>query len=66
MVPLDKSNAAHPREFHAEATDMLALLGLLLIVIWIIGLFAHIAGGFIHLLLLVAAILIILHFLRGK
>ena len=45
---------------------MLALIGILLIVLWVIGLLAHIAGGFIHLLLVVAAIMIVLHFLRGK
>jgi len=45
---------------------MLALLGVLLIILWLIGLFAHIAGGFIHLLLLVAVIMFIAHFVRGK
>jgi len=45
---------------------MLALIGILLIILWVIGLLAHIAGGFIHLLLVVAAIMIVLHFLRGK
>jgi len=45
---------------------MLALIGILLIFIWVIGLFAHIAGGFIHLILVIALIMIVLHFLRGK
>jgi len=45
---------------------MLALIGLLLIVIWAIGLFAHIAGGLIHLVLVLALIMIVLHFVRGK
>jgi len=45
---------------------MLALIGLLLIIIWVIGLFAHIAGGFIHLVLVIALIMFVLHFLRGK
>ena len=45
---------------------MLALIGILLIIFWVIGLFVHIAGGFIHLLLVLAAIMIILHFVRGK
>jgi hypothetical protein len=43
---------------------MLAIIGILLIVIWVIGLFAHIAGGFIHLLLVVALIMFVMHFLR--
>jgi hypothetical protein len=45
---------------------MLALIGIALIGLWVIGLFAHIAGGFIHLLLVVAAILIVLHFVGAK
>ncbi len=45
---------------------MLALIGLLLIVIWLIGLFAHIAGGLIHLVLVLALVMFVLHFLRGK
>jgi hypothetical protein len=45
---------------------MLALIGVLLILFWFIGLFAHIAGGLIHLLLVLAVIMFILHFVRGK
>jgi len=45
---------------------MLALIGLLLIIIWGMGLFIHIAGGFIHLILLIAVMMFILHFLRGS
>jgi hypothetical protein len=45
---------------------MLALIGLLLIIFWLIGLFAHIAGGFIHLLLILALISFVAHFVRGK
>jgi hypothetical protein len=45
---------------------LLALIGLLLIVIWLIGLFAHIAGGLIHLVLVLALVMFVLHFLRGK
>jgi hypothetical protein len=44
---------------------MLAIIGLLLVVLWILGLVLHIAGGLIHLLLLVAIILVVLHFLTG-
>jgi hypothetical protein len=44
---------------------MLALIGILLIILWVIGLFAHVAGGLIHLLLVLAAIMIVLHFVRG-
>ncbi len=45
---------------------MLALIGIILIVLWVIGLLAHIAGGFIHLVLVVALILFVMHFVTGK
>jgi hypothetical protein len=44
---------------------MLAIIAIILIILWGIGLFAHIAGGLIHLLLVIAVILIVLHFVRG-
>ncbi len=45
---------------------MLAIIGLILIICWILGLTMHIAGGFIHLVLLVALVMVALHFLRGN
>jgi hypothetical protein len=44
----------------------LALFGILLIM-WLLGLFAfHVAGGLIHLLLIIAAISLVVHFFRGR
>jgi len=45
---------------------MLALIGLILIILWVLGLFAHIAGGFIHLVLVLAVVMFVLHLLRGS
>ena len=45
---------------------MLAILGVILILLWAIGFFAHLAGGVIHLLLVVAVVLFVLHMLRGS
>jgi hypothetical protein len=45
---------------------MLAIIGIILIVLWLIGLLAHIAGGLIHLVLLFALISLVLHFFRRK
>ncbi len=45
---------------------MLALIGIILILLWIAGLVLHIAGGFIHLLLILALVMVVMHFLRGK
>jgi hypothetical protein len=44
----------------------LALFAILL-VMWMLGLFAfHVAGGLIHVLLIVAVISLLFHFLRGR
>lgn len=46
---------------------MLLLLVVVLVVAWIIGLGAfHVAGGLIHLLLLVAVVFLVLHFVRRR
>ena len=46
---------------------MLALIGLVLIVLWLLGFLAfHVTSGVIHLLLVLALISIIVHFLRGR
>ena len=44
---------------------MLAIIGIILIALWLVGVLLHIAGGLIHLLLVVAAILVLLHFFTG-
>ena len=44
---------------------MLAIIAVVLIVFWLIGLFAfHVGGSFVHLLLVASLIMIVLHFLR--
>ena len=46
---------------------MLFTLAAILVVLWLLGFFAfHVAGGLIHLLLVLAVIVIILHFVRGR
>jgi len=46
---------------------MLAILAIILLVCWLLGITAfHVAGGFIHLLLLFALVAIIIHFVRGR
>lgn len=44
---------------------MLALIGILLIIFWLLGFTLHIAGGLIHILLVIALVVFILHFIRG-
>jgi len=42
-------------------------LFIVLVVVWVLGWFAfHVAGGLIHILLIVAVISLIVHFARGR
>jgi hypothetical protein len=46
---------------------MFLILFLVLLVAWILGFTAfHVAGGLIHLLLIVAVISLVMHFVRGR
>ncbi len=44
---------------------MLLLIGGVLVVFWLLGLIFRIAGGFIHLLLVIAVVVIILSLVSG-
>lgn len=46
---------------------MFLTLFVILLVMWLLGFFAfHIAGGLIHLLLIIAVISLVLHLFRGR
>ena len=46
---------------------MLLTIAAILIILWLLGFLAfHVAGGLIHLLLIIAVIVIIVHFVRGR
>jgi Family of unknown function (DUF5670) len=46
--------------------DLLTILVVVLVVLWLGGYFAfHIAGGLIHLLLVIAAVVLVIRLLRG-
>lgn len=45
---------------------MLKTIAIILAIIWLIGLIAHVAGGFIHLVLLAALILLAYDLLMGR
>lgn len=46
---------------------MLWIIAAVLVVLWLLGFFAfHIAGGLIHLLLLLAVIVVIWNFIKGR
>jgi hypothetical protein len=45
---------------------MLLTIAAVLIVLWLLGLLAHIGGGLVHILLVIAVIVFIYHFLTGR
>jgi hypothetical protein len=46
---------------------MLGLIAAVLIVLWLLGFFAfHITTAMIHIILVVALVLLVLHFVRGS
>ena len=45
---------------------MLLVIAIILILLWTGGFAFHVAGGLIHLLLVIALILFVLHFLTGR
>jgi hypothetical protein len=45
---------------------LLLTLAIILLILWALGFFAfHIASGLIHIVIVVAVIMLILHFIRG-
>jgi Family of unknown function (DUF5670) len=51
----------------AEVVSMLLILAIILLIAWLCGfLVFHVAGGLIHIVVVVAIILFILHFVRGR
>jgi hypothetical protein len=46
---------------------MLMILFVVMLVLWLLGFVVfHVAGGLIHLLLIVAVISLVMHFVRGR
>ena len=45
---------------------MLYTIVVVLVVLWLLGLFMHIAGSFIHLLLVIALVVLVINFISGR
>ena len=45
---------------------MLMIIAIILVVFWLLGLVMHIAGGLIHIVLVIAVIMFVLHLMRGR
>jgi hypothetical protein len=56
-----------PKTLNGPNIDaMLWTIVVILVVLWALGLFTHVAGGLIHLLLVIAVILIVVNLIRGR
>jgi hypothetical protein len=46
---------------------MLATIAAVLLVLWLLGFFAfHVTAAFVHILLVIAVVLIVMHFINGR
>jgi hypothetical protein len=45
---------------------MLLVIAIILLLLWLGGFAFHVAGGLIHILIVIAVVLFILHFIRGR
>jgi hypothetical protein len=45
---------------------MLWTIAVILVILWLLGFFTNIGGGFIHLLLVIALIVIVVNVLQGR
>ena len=46
--------------------NLLYIIGAVLVALWLIGLLAHIGGGLIHIILVIAVIVFIVQFISGR
>ena len=49
-----------------EVLDMLWTIFVILLVLWLLGFSFHVAGGLLHLLLVIAVIVLIIYLLSGR
>jgi hypothetical protein len=52
--------------FSATFGHMLYTIVVVLVILWLLGFIAHIGGGLIHLLLVIALIVLIFNFISGR
>jgi hypothetical protein len=45
---------------------MFAIVATILLVLWILGLLTHVAGGLIHIVLVIALIVFVMHLVTGR
>jgi hypothetical protein len=59
--------ASNPVQTENRGTDMLETIAIILLILWALGLVSsYTIGGFIHLLLVVAVIVILIRVIQGR
>lgn len=53
-------------EWEFKEALMLLWIAIIIAVLWLLGLLGNIGGGLIHILLVIAVIVLIIHFVRGR
>ncbi|WP_311133352.1 lmo0937 family membrane protein [Arthrobacter oryzae] len=57
---------AQNQHVQQKETLMLLWIAVIIAVLWLLGLLGNIGGGLIHLLLVIAVVVLIFHFIRGR
>ncbi len=64
---LDQQEYPQAGELQGETMDLLMTLGIVLLILWLLGLVtSYTLGGFIHILLVVAIVLILIRVIQGR
>jgi len=45
---------------------MLWTIAVILLILWLLGFIAHVGGGFVHILIVIAVIVVVVQLLRGR
>jgi hypothetical protein len=65
-IPEGKNAGSRVLTMHGEKASMLWTVFVVLLVLWLLGFSFHIAGGLIHLLLVVALVVLVFKLLTGR
>jgi hypothetical protein len=63
---VDYTNWAADERLEVNTLYMLPTIAIVLMILWALGFGFHVAGGLIHIVLVVALIVFVLHFVTGR
>ena len=67
MAPIGRMLFIHTSQFNPMVHKMLETIAVVLIVLWLLGLVSsYTMGGFIHLLLVLAVVVIVVRLIQGR